>query len=320
MDSIFTKPFQNFREVASDSVAGGVMASFLLNKDEVTSEHILRCDISQVFTSAPTGIDTDRVGEFLDNVKLHVSGAQGGDIINLKGVSLRLLNRLYERQPAVTYTLGTPTTVSFSVELHYENDSARRDLVTALNGLAATQVKLDVTPTTDTSKILTGGAGAGTVTCAMRVFSVGYDADELVETLDRAGVGELEAAVSSARREVKQFSPSIAAAGSVQVELDVGNTTRAIMIEAETAAGVLSDSVVSDISLVIGGKQRVVSNWTTLRDLTTTKRGVDVTGVVAALIDDDEYAFLDLSEVKQARLVITTSAAAGFRVTQDMTK
>jgi len=318
MDSIYAKPERRERLVGSlAGVAGGAKEIIRLNKDSLISEHFVRVSFSQVFAVAPTAVKLDEIGRLISSVKLVVSGAQGGELLAVDGLVMPLHSRLYENQVAASVTLGTPTVGEFSFEIHYANDEAKRDLMTALDGDSATQVSLEITFASVSTLILTGGTTPAAITFAAEVLSLDYNPRSFVDA-DGALLAQYDG-IASARHFLKQNTATAAGAGNQEIMLEVGNMTRNVMLVVEDGSNVLSDDIISNVSLVINGVERRVGDFKSFKGLTAARRSLDVVGL--ALLDwgSDEFGFLNLNGVQQARLVFTFTAAGNVRAVQDYT-
>jgi len=236
MDSLYPKSTVNKRlQVSKQGVANGSL-TFDLNRDEITLEHVVMVTASIPYTTAPTGYDKKLAGKVLDNAKVTVSGEnQKGELINIDGLTLRLLNECVESQPAIDVTLGATTKINMQFELHYENEGAKHDLLTALIGVEATQVKLDLRlPSNETlATIFTGGTVVATnttpATFDVDVYSHGFEPSELMEVIadeHEEAAEEVADGVGAGVRFLTNKSESSTAAGTVDVSLDTGNKTR----------------------------------------------------------------------------------------------
>lgn len=321
MQSIYPKPAKRARSVHSSLAnAAGSTLSIALNKDSIIEEHAIAISYSEAFSTPPTSFAPDVVGALVTSVRLTVAGPQSGELISVSGVALALHNRVREQQALVTATLGATTTCDFLLELHYENDAARRDLMCALDSSASTQVQLEITFGTaaDSATVFTGGTSSAAPTFGVEVISMDYlpsDFTDASGTLLAEYIG-----VSSARHYTVEKPANASAAGKTVLSLDVGCFTRDVMIRAVTAAGVASDAIISQISLVINGQVRRTGNFTTFRQLTRAIMGLDATGVILLDWGDDEHGFLDLANVQQAHLELTFTAAGSAKVVQDYTR
>ena len=318
MDSIYSLPERRDRVVASlAAIAGGTKEIVRLNKDSIISEHHVNVSFSQVFGGAPNTFVASEVGRLIDSVRLVVSGPQGGELFACDGIALPIHSRLYENQVVPTVTFGTPTVGNFAFELHYANDEAKTDMMSALDGESAAQVSLELTFSSVSTGVLSGGTTPGAITFGVEVLSCDYNPLAFVDE-----TGDLMpeyTGIASSRHFVRQNNATATASGKQEILLEVGNLTRNLMLIAETAAGALSDTLITDVSLVVGGVERRVGTWTAFKSLAASKLGVDDTGVCVLEWGDDARGWFNLIGAQQARLVMTFSDAGNVRCVQDYT-
>lgn len=321
MQSIYPKPERRTRRVHSSvAIAALSTLTIALNRDALIEEHVLLFHYTEPFAPAPTGFLADEIARLIRSVKLIVTGPQGGTTFQLDGLSLFHHSQIREPSIPATAVLGANTTCDFMMELHYESDYARRDLLSALDASSATQVSLSIEfgDASDSALVFSGGVSAGAPSFGLEVLSQDIDANHFIDEN-----GDLLAqyeGVASAVHFTQSIPAVSAGAGDVVVELQHGNMTRDIMLIIEDAAGTLSDAVVDNISLLIGGVERKVGSFLAFRQMTRTSLGMDVTGLCVLDWSDDEFGWLSLIDVQQAQLVLHFAAGGNARVIQNFVK
>jgi len=305
---------------ASPAIAAGVDHVANLNLDSLVHEHRIEVAMTSTWTVAPTSIDETEIGRLISKAMISVSGSQDGELFRMDGITARILGYAFDSKvPAAKYSLGTTTTLNFSIELHYANDDSYQRLLTLLNGPANTGCVLTMTFTDNLTQVF----GAGTYTAASASYSfkvVSVDArTSSLEVIDPSTV----ALISSARHFQKAATKSATAAGDIEFDLIVGNRTRALSFVSE-ASNNCADGLITQISLVIGGGDtEVLASWNALRDQSAMETSIDAAGQAILPFGDpneDMRGWLDLQKVRQAKIVVTVSGACTVRMGQDFTE
>jgi len=316
--SVFARKELRDRLVASvSSVAAGARTVLQLNKDHLIREHAVFIEGTATYAVAPTAVNTDLIGNVIQSAKLVVSGKkQGGRRFYMDGVMLPLVSAAFEDLPAAVYSLGTTTTFSFGFDIHHANDESRYDLLTALDGDAAASITLEIEFAPLASHLLAFTAGAAPTAATFDVYVQSREHDPAAYL---ASEDDKFAQIATLRHTQEQHDGNVAAAGVIDIELTPGNSTRALMIAVDDGAGAMSDTLVTELRFVVAGEERLVKRWAQLRRDTVKYHGMNVTGFIIHEFSPEEIGFLDLENVKTARVLMTATAAARARIVQDYT-
>ncbi len=125
--SVYHKPQAVVRNIGNKSLSGSGEIRIPLNKDQLTSEHIVNIAFSQAFSIAPTAM-----GDLSPIIKSVVIESDKGPLINADGMSIVALSSLTESQPSQKKVAGTASTGMLIFDIHHENDGALQDILTAL--------------------------------------------------------------------------------------------------------------------------------------------------------------------------------------------
>ncbi len=319
-DSIFPKAERIDRSVAKVTAAGGAVSRIPLNKDSLVAEHALLVNVSQTFAGAPTSFEAGRA------IKALRVETDKGTLVRASGAALYELARLTEGAGRETSTLGTTSTAQFLLDVHYENDDAKRDLATAIEAHKMSQFDLVIEWADDADNCFIGGTTPGAASYTCEVVSRDYpDLKDVGEFEDTAhfGTGQFAHLVE------EQVAEGTTAGKQPAIRLMVGGNTRFIGLVAEDVSGGSYvgrvDNLITDVSLVIGGRERRKVPFQYLRHDNAAKRGYNVNGVAFMDWGDDELGFLNLEDAAEALLEVTTASVSGvtnwrIRVVQDYTR
>jgi hypothetical protein len=314
MYSDFRKGFMQTRTVdnASASTSTAVTPVKLrLNKDNLTSAHIINFAASQAFSADPTGSDVRRA---LDSIVLELNGGpKAGTTLSLGGFLAYELSRFTENQPSPVVSLpsggtGGTATATWALDLHHVMDSARNDFQTALQTGLYDSIDLTLNLSTTANQIFTGGTASGAVS-----YVISADAHDFPVFPVQPNI----AMVASAQQIVGGFNKSASGAGDGDDVLLISgsNKTRFIGIEARDGSNVLSDSVVGDIEIQ-AGNWIYKTNFAKVQQQNVHSRGYDQTGFAFLDFGDDPMGWLPLENVKDARLKWKALAACTVKFAQ----
>ena len=312
--SIFPKTPVTTLPVASGNGIGGSSVVLPLNKDELTAEHIVTVEVTQTFTTAPTGFDQFKV---LDKLRFD-TGSQG-TTIDASFENIIESNRWYEAPIAARSTLGLTSTAIMTFDIHHEMDGALADLVSALESGEMDVADLQLFFPVDTASCFTGGAGAGSATYRVTVHAerlseltaVGHmeflqdENDEFY--LDKNGepISNPYYLVGQDKRVLADKQATGATTGKQPAfMLKTGNLTRGLQLIAKDNTGARSDDVIENIRIVVGSNTIKSINFKQLQAMNEAKRGLALVGTGKALVDfgDVNNAWLDLRGVNEAFL------------------
>lgn len=312
--SKFTKRTKAIRRIVTGTAASGETLRLQMNRDWLISEHKLNFAVSQTNAGTdPTSVD---VRDFVSTVSVETSD---GRRVFLTGPQAYDLARFTESASAVTSSLGATSTASWSMEIHYENDAALLDLLTALRSNELTTLDIVITFAAAGADGFKGGTAAAAA--AYTVSAESYDYEMLAETQFGFPLGSFK------HFSEKQTKNGTAAGNQPDWDLVTGNSTRFIMLHTYDTSGAvptLSDAILGNVTLNINGRDYRVTNGADIQQDNVARRGFDQTGVYVIDFGDDEVGFLNLENVKQARLQweVATGAPAAYRVdlAQDYTR
>jgi len=313
--SVFPGTTPRYRRIATANIAAaGDRLIIDIAKENIQKELALVFNLSMANVGAPTAINLNRLGKIVSGIVMRVAGPQNGELINCSGLTAHLLSSTSEEAPAAIAPLAAPQVTQFAIDLHLSNE-ALRNLATAINGDEATGITLEITmgALADFRSIAGGPftAAAAFTTCTGTVEVVVNES----APRELAGVQ----GVAQARHFIRDAFAAFAGAGTTQIQLQVGNSCRGLLISAEVAAtAVGSDAVISNISLQIGGETILDESWFAARLATARITRINETGIVwIPFSEEDESGFLNLYNTNQAFLNFTTTGAGQVRVLQD---
>lgn len=313
--SKYTKRCKAVRRIASGTAVGGGSLRMQLNRDWLISEHRVDVLATQTYAGgAPTSID---VRDFIATVSVETSD---GRRVFLTGAQAYDLGRFTEAAAAVTNSALTTgvNTSKYSFDIHFENDEAMLDLLTALRSNELTTLDLVLTFNIDTANGFKGGTSATAATYAVTVESGDYEM--LAETQFGHMLG------SAKHYAEKQSKVGTTTGAQPDLQLVTGNITRFLMLHAYDTTGVatLSDAILGNLRLNINGRDFRVTTGFDTQQSNVKMRGFNQTGVVCIDFGDDENGWLDLRNVNQALLQweVLAGAPASYRVdlAQDYTR
>ena len=312
--SIYPKTPVTTLPVKSDSGIGGSSVVMPLNKDELTAEHVVTVEVSQTFTTAPTGFDPLKV---LDKLRFD-TGSQG-TTIDCNFENMIEMNRWFEKPIAARSTLGLTSTATMTFDIHHEMDGALADLVSALESGEMDVVDLHLFFPVDTDSCFTGGVGAGQATYRVTVHAerlpeltaVGHmeyledENGELYLDANEQPIPNPYYLVGQDKRVLADKHASGTTTGKQPAfQLKTGNLTRALQLIAKDNTGARSDDVIENISVKVGSDTIRSFNFKQLQAMNEAKRGLSLVGSGKALVDfgDVNAAWLDLRGVNEAFL------------------
>ena len=299
--------------------AGGTTSRITLNKDSLVAEHSILIDVAQAFGGAvPTSVEP---GRFIKSVTLETDK---GSLIRASGAALYELARYTEDGSKVVSTLGANSTAKFMLDLHYELDGGKRDLATALESHVLSSFDLVIEWAADTDNGFIGGGSPAAASYNAEVVSKDYPSlmNIGVHEVDEEGDPNPMHGVAQFVHFVEEQVREGASAGTqAPVRLMVGNSTRFIGLIVEDISGGTyngrRDDILTNVRLVIGGKERRKVSFDFLRHDNAAVRGFDQAGVAFLDWGDDEIGFLSLEDVAEALLEFDTNLPGGvtnFRV------
>lgn len=312
--SDFRKGFEQRRSVDNGVATSSTAVTPLklkLNKDNLTSAHIIHLLASQTFSADPTGSDVRRA---LESVVLELTGGpKAGTVISVGGHMLYEIARFTENQPAPVVSLpsggtGGTATADWKIDVHHIMDGARNDFQTALQTGLYDGINLTLNFATTANQLFTGGTASGAVD-----FTVDVEARDFPVFPAQPNLAQ----VASAQQIIGKFTKTATGAGDGDdVLLTSGsNKTRFLFLEARNGSGVLSDVIVGNVELQVGNWIYKTS-FTKLQADNVHKRGYDVTGFAVVDFGDDPMGWLPLENIKDARLKWTALAAGTLNVAQ----
>jgi hypothetical protein len=314
--SKYSKSLRSVRTVANGTGIGGGQTRLALNRDHLVGEHIINVAVSQANGGiAPTSVD---VRDFIASVALETSD---GRPIYLTGAQAYDLSRFTENAPRVVNVLGATSTSVYAFELHHENDGALLDLLTAMRSNELSTVDLVITWAADSANGFKGQTVPSAAAYTVSVQSADYEMLTEKQFGQMLGVGK--------HFQEKIGSKTLAVAGAASqpdIDLITGGLVRFIGLHAYNTTGVatLADTVLGELRLNINGKDVRVFTADDLRRSNSSKRGFNETGVVFIDFGDDERGWLDLRNVRQAKLqwatASTNPAASRVDICQDFTR
>jgi hypothetical protein len=319
--SKFSKNFMRRQIVANATGVAGQTVRIPLNRDNLIAEHTVHFGVNEVFAGAgavlPTSVDPR---DFIATVAVESSD---GRRVFLTGAQWYDFGRLTENTGLVSSAIGaSPVTASWNCDLHYENDEALLDLATALRSNELTTLDLVVTFAADVGNGFKGGTiGATAAATTYTVEVETFDYEMLNEEQHGMALGMF------AHYQEKQEDAAAVVGAQREFQLITGNRTRFISLHTYNTTGavpVLSDTVIGNIRINIGGKDKVKSTWMDTRRVNAMQRGFNNVGVVVLDFGDDERGWMDVDKVAQAKLQVdilgTAPAGWSIKVGQDYTK
>lgn len=295
------------------TAAAGEMA-FSCPKDYLTAEYQLSVKVAQGFaTTVPTSSD---VRDFIKDISLTLSGGKhSGKVFTLDGAQAYDLGRFTENAPLSEVTLAATSTAEFGLDLHMEADESLRDLDTAIRTGDYSEITVAINFNADNANGFKGGViGAG----AAAVYTVELDAIKYPHMTPVSDLEKANAPQGSKYQRIESFSnPAVAIGSNPDIDLKPGAKTRFLLIHTRNAGGTLADGILGAVSMKPGGFDVVdIGDAKAIRRANVSKRGFNAPGVYIVDFGDDPDGFLDLSEVKQAKLTYTALAAGSLKVTQ----
>lgn len=306
-----------FRNVANGSGGAAINNGQIrleLNKDFLTSEHVVNVGVSQNFTGVPTSCDVRR---FFTKIELITNE---GTIYTSDGGVLYDIMRFTELSSAPINVLAATSTSQFSMNLHHAMDNSHADLLTALQTANFSTLSLVLTVAPDANNGFIGG----TVPVAA-LYTVAVDALQLADPSfsGRDAASRNKIVYGKARHWFKAMaekSAAVSAASSQEVLLDTGNRTRFIILHSyNTTSGVnvLADGIIDTVNLNVNSVDYIANRKAiNQRQRNIADRGFNQVGVHVFDFGDDPKAWIPLEHVNTAKLLYSTlgTAPAGWLV------
>ncbi len=336
--SVYPKTLARVLNVASARQTGAGVVRLPLNRDLLTAEEQVRITLTQSGVAAPATAPTDLLAHVARMVESITVETDDGPIFTAPGIGAAMLSSFTESQPQPKFSVDANGngTAELVLDLHYENDGALHDLLTALETGRLSKHDLVIRLADPvTAGLWQAGATPGTPQYDVRVQAEVYpditgmgeaeklegidpETGEAVEELNpHYGVGSLVHRVASQRKVLAQ-------AGQHDFLLQsVGNALRFLALVAiDPATGAPVDGAVSDVRLVVAGEDVRNLRFEEIQAANQSRRGFAHAGVAVIDFGDDEEGFLDLGDVAEARLFVTatgTPANAELHVIEDYT-
>ena len=306
--SLYTKPQSHFSGVADGVSNGGGVLRMPLNRDDFTVEHAVNLMVEHTASTAPTA-----AGNALHLIEKIEIETERGVEFSVAGFDLEALNEITEQASSQRVTLGTASSIEFSFELHSELDGSNRDLLTAIESGQRTKYNLILTLATDASAVLTGGTLTGTPDYTVNVEAKTYP------TL--SGMGAVEGSgyegIGSLVHRVVSNTKNGTATGKIEpIQMtSAGSLLRFLQLSTFDTSGanpVVSDDVLAEVRIVAGGHTVFTSNFKNMQMSNERSRSLTRLGSGLAFADfgDDVNEFLDMGDIKDARLHLTVAAGA----------
>jgi hypothetical protein len=301
------------------AAAAGTTSRIPLNRDSLIKEHLLLISVAQSFTGAPTSCDP---GRFIKNISVETDK---GTLFRASGAAMYHMSQFFEKDAAAENVLSTSSTSLFMIDLHYENSGAERDLAAAIEASQLNSFDLVIEWASDAENGFLGGTTPAAASYGVTVVS--KDLPDLQHTGDHDG--PMRGAAQYAHFVEEQVKDGSTAGAQAPVRLMVGNSTRAVMLVVEDTTGgsfvSARNDILTNISLVIAGKQRRKVNMDIVRFGNKADRGFSEAGVCVLDWEDDEIGFLNLENVAEAMLEYDAALPSGVtafrvRILQDYTR
>jgi len=317
--SIFPKGEEVSRAVGNDSKSGGQTTRIHLNRDSLVNEHQLIISVAQSFTGVPTSVDA---GRFIKNITVETDA---GNLFRCSGTGAVLMEGFYEQQATIEATLAVSSVAKFPLDLHYEMPEALRDMLTSVEASDLSGFDLVIQWADDNDNGFLGGTVPLVATYTVEVIS------KDMPDMQGLGLGDgLHNGVGQFKRFVEEKLANSTVSGTqAAVRLVVANNTRAVaMIVEDWTGGVFvgrRNDIITNVRLVLGGRERRKSSFDAIRFENVTRRGVSVTGLAVLDFGDDEVGFLNLENAAEALVEYDAVLPAGVtafavRFVQDYTR
>jgi len=335
--SAYRKPQAVVRNIGNKTLVGAGEIRIPLNKDNLTTEHMINVLFTQVFAIAPTAM-----GDLSQVIKSVVIESDKGPLVNSDGMSMVALSSLTEKQPNQRKVVGLNSSGNLFFDVHYENDGAVQDLLTALETGGFSGLDLVITLVDPfVAGVYTGGGTPSALN-----FNVRVNAKTLPEL---TGIGAVDAFDSTdpqtgeAIVEANQYAGVGTAFHRVGTQVIRGVTTgdqqpvrlqakaalvrflQMLSLDTTGANPAVSDNIIEDARLVVNGNQVFHASFSEIQAANESRRNVNRLNSGIGVIDfgDDETGFLDMPEGNEALLYlrIASSAPTGWevRMTEDYT-
>jgi len=328
--SVYRKPTSVTRNVGTRQIVGAGEVRIPLNKDHLTLEHQIALSVSQGFAVAPTGM-----ANLAKMIKSIIIESDKGPLVNADGESIAALASFTENQPSERTTVGTTSTGTIFIDLHHENDEAVQDLLSALETGDFSGLDLVMTLVDPVSAgIYTGGGTPATPTFTVRVNAktlpsmTGLGKTGTVESIDPETGERFESANEYAgigtvfHRVASQVIKGVTTGDQQPIRLQSKNALlrfiQMMTFDATGANPVVSDHIIDELRLVVGGEQVYLSKFSEVQAINEARRSLSRLNSGLGVIDfgDDEVGFLNMPEGTEAflHIRIATGAPAGWEI------
>jgi len=316
--SIYSKPQTQFMGVSDGSVVGGGVLRMPLNRDDLTVEHVVNVTLEHSASVAPTGASDALV--LIEKLEIET---ERGIEFTTNGFDLARLNEVTQAAAQQRENFGLVTTIMFALDVFSVMAGASHDLLTAIESGQRAKYNLILTLAKDASAVLTGGTLTGGPKYTVNVEAKTYP------ELTGAGMleGDYAGIASLVHRCITNTKP-----GSTSGQLDpiqltsAGGLLRFLQLSCFDVTGaiaVVSDDIVDAVRIVAGGREVFSSTFKAMQSRNERQRNLSRMGSGVAFADygDDVNEWLDMGDVKDARLFLTVAAGApaGYeiRVSED---
>jgi len=290
-----------------ESGVGGQTLKFKLDREHFVKEHLLFLVVSQAFTGVPTSV---REGKFIENIILKTDKRT---LIDCSGKALYPLSRVTEAGIKSRVTLAATSVCTMGIDLHHILDGAKEDLATGLETSEYNQITLVVKLADDADNGFIGG----TVPLA-----ASYD----LAVTEKSIPGFTGFGIPQGYRTIQEADATVTKTGwQPKHYLETGVQMRFLQMQAETAAGLVSDSLIDEIAFDVGeGIERKIS-FQRLQMVNEGDRDLTLENTGLAYIDggDELDTMIDLRSItkKGAYIKVKTTTNTGvINYTQDSVK
>lgn len=319
--SLYQKPQSRVIGVADGTSVGGGVLRMPLNRDDFTVEHAIFVQLTHAASVAVTA-----AGNALHLIEKVEIETERGVEFSTTGFDLSALNEINENTSSQREVLGLANAVDFSFEIHSELEDANHDLLTAIESGQRTKYNLVITFAKDASAILTGGTLSGVPTYVVAVEAKTFPELNGMGAVDDAN-NQYFGIASLVHRVVTNHSSGTASGKLAPIHLSsAGSLLRALQLSAFDTTGanpIVSDNIIEGVRIVAGGVEVYSSNFKNMQQRNERHIGQARLGSGLAFVSygDDVSEFLDMGDVKDARLYLTVAAGAPasyeIRTTED---
>lgn len=273
-----------------------------LKKESLMAALLVRIQVSHLFaTTAPTSSDVRR---FIENISIETSDGRRKFMTGHQAYDLGRFTQRGDNPIVALGSTSVASTADFDLVLHHINDGALFDMMGAIDASKLNTFDLVINWASDTNNGFIGGtATTGLAAYTVTARSVGYP-DLLLDQN-----GNPHAFVESFRHvdETQTIASAGGAGTSFDFRLTSGNKTRFIMVHAFDTSGtnpVLANTIVNNMRVVIGGKERRVTTFPEQQKQNVRERLFNQIGVCVLDWHDDEAGHLDLRGSNEPKLTI----------------